>query len=56
LVIPAMFVLGGLFAALWVAALLVGRRGDELRAHRYAEAGVVDPGRNPSSGRAEPAS
>lgn len=47
-VIPAMFVLGGLFAALWVAALLVGRRGEELRAQRYADAGLVDPKRNPA--------
>ena len=47
-VVPAMFFLGLLFAGLWGAALVVGRRGEELRAQRYAAAGVDDPKRPPA--------
>jgi len=47
-VVPAMFFLGTLFAVLWGAALVVGRRGEELRAQRYAAAGVDDPKRPPA--------
>jgi len=45
LIVPVMFALGSLFAILWCAALAVGQRGDQLRAARYSEAGVVDPKR-----------
>lgn len=31
-VVPIMFVLGGIFAALWVAAVVLGRRVDALKA------------------------
>ena len=40
-VVTAMFVLGGLFAVLWVVGLRVGRRGEELQAERWA--GIDDP-------------
>lgn len=40
-VVTAMFILGTLFGALWVVGLRVGRRGEELRAERWA--GVEDP-------------
>jgi len=33
-VVPAMFVLGGLFTALWVTAVRLGRRVDEAKAAR----------------------
>lgn len=32
--VPAMYVLGSLFAALWVGALVLGRRGERIRAER----------------------
>jgi hypothetical protein len=51
-VVTAMFVLGGLFAALWVVGLRVGRRGEELRASRWAGADGTD---DPSTGDASPA-
>lgn len=35
-VIPVMFVLGGIFALLWILALLLGRRVDEAKAPRTA--------------------
>lgn len=41
-VVTAMFLLGGLFAVLWWVGLRVGRRGEELRAKRWAD--VEDPG------------
>ena len=41
-VIPVMFVLGIIFAALWIAALLIGRRVEEVKAARVAAA---DPAR-----------
>lgn len=37
--LPAMFVLGVVFAGLWVAALVVGRRGERLRAQRSTPGG-----------------
>ena len=40
-VVHAMFFVGGLFVALWWIGLLVGRRGEQLRAERWA--GVEDP-------------
>ena len=36
-VVTAMFIVGGLFAALWVVGLRVGRRGEELHAERWAD-------------------
>lgn len=33
-VLPVMFLLGAVFAALWVTALLLGRRVDEIKAGR----------------------
>lgn len=49
-VVTAMFILGGLFAILWFVGLRVGRRGEQLRAERWA--GVEDPstGGTPSAG------
>lgn len=41
-VLPAMFFLGGLFAAFWVAAILVARRADSVRAARAAAARAGD--------------
>jgi hypothetical protein len=32
LVVPAMYVLGGIFALLWIAAIIVGRAGEAARA------------------------
>jgi hypothetical protein len=40
-VVTSMFLVGGIFAALWVIGLRVGRRGEELRAERWA--GIEDP-------------
>ena len=40
-VVHAMFLVGGLFVALWVVGLRVGRRGEELHAERWAA--VDDP-------------
>jgi hypothetical protein len=40
-VVTAMFILGGLFAVLWFVGLRVGRRGEALRAERWAD--VADP-------------
>lgn len=40
-VVTAMFLVGGIFVALWVVGLRVGRRGEELHAERWA--GVDDP-------------
>lgn len=43
LVVPAMYVLGGLFAALWVVGLRLGTRIDRERAERWAaEQGLLD--------------
>jgi len=39
LIVPVMFALGGIFAALWVAALVVGRRVEEAKAARAGTAG-----------------
>jgi O-antigen ligase len=36
LVVPMMFVLGGLFAVLWAAAIVVGRMGEQARARLMA--------------------
>jgi len=38
LVVPVMFVLGGIFAALWITAVRLGRRVDEAKAARSAAA------------------
>jgi hypothetical protein len=38
-VVNAMFLVGGLFAALWWIGLAVGRRGERIHAERWAEAG-----------------
>ncbi|CAN5593282.1 hypothetical protein BH18ACT8_BH18ACT8_05750 [soil metagenome] len=35
-VVPVMFVLGTIFAALWIAALLIGRRVEDVKAARGA--------------------
>lgn len=40
-VVTAMFILGPLFALLWFVGLRVGRRGEEVRAERWAD--VEDP-------------
>lgn len=37
LVIPTMFFMGAIFAALWVAALYFGRKGERIRASLIAE-------------------
>jgi len=43
LVVPAMYVLGGLFAVLWVVGLRLGTRIDRERAERWAaEQGLLD--------------
>jgi hypothetical protein len=44
-VVTSMFLIGGLFVALWVVGLRVGRRGEELHAERWA--GVDDPRATP---------
>jgi hypothetical protein len=44
-VVHAMFLVGGLFVALWVVGLRVGRRGEELHAERWAA--VDDPDATP---------
>jgi len=31
-IVPAFFIVGGVFVALWVAAIIVGRRGEAIRA------------------------
>jgi hypothetical protein len=36
-VVPVMFVLGGMFALLWILALVLGRRVDEAKALRAAQ-------------------
>ena len=48
-VVHAMVLVGGLFVVLWAVGLRVGRRGEELRAERWAEveSGVVDEVGNP---------
>jgi hypothetical protein len=38
-VVPAMFLLGGIFAVLWGVGLHVGRKGEQVRAARLAAAG-----------------
>ncbi len=42
LVVPAMFLVGAMFAALWALAFLVGRRIEADRARWAAEAGDAD--------------
>jgi hypothetical protein len=37
LIIPSMFFMGGIFAALWVAAIYFGRKGEAIRASLIAE-------------------
>ena len=38
LVIPLMYFMGALFAGLWIAAFLIGRKGEAIRARLIAEA------------------
>jgi len=38
-VVPVMFVLGAIFAALWAAAIVLGRRIEQTKAARAASAG-----------------
>ncbi|HEX5016689.1 MAG TPA: DUF4233 domain-containing protein [Actinomycetes bacterium] len=45
-VVHAMFFVGGLFVALWCIGLMVGRRGEQLHAQRWA--GVDDPRQPPT--------
>lgn len=45
--VTAMFILGGLFAGLWFVGLRVGRRGETLRAERWAD--VDDPSTDDAS-------
>jgi len=45
-VVTAMFIVGGLFAILWIVGLRVGQRGEELRAERWADVGSPAPGDN----------
>ncbi len=42
LVVPAMFLVGAMFAALWALAFLIGRRIEADRARWAAEAGDAD--------------
>jgi hypothetical protein len=55
-VLPAMFVLGGLFAVLWVSAILVARRAERVVAAKAAAAreqhgsGTDDGGGEPATG------
>jgi hypothetical protein len=44
LVVPIMFFIGGLFAALWAGAYLLGRRIEADKARWAAEAGEDPPG------------
>jgi hypothetical protein len=41
-VVPSMAFIGALFAGLWVAAIIVGRKGEAARAKLLAEAHVAD--------------
>jgi hypothetical protein len=56
-VVPAMFVIGGIFALLWVATLRLGRRIDEMTAarERAAAAPDADAGAPRADGGATPA-
>ena len=36
-VVPTMFFIGGLFVALWVAAIIVGRKGEAAKARNLAK-------------------
>jgi hypothetical protein len=44
--ITAMFIVGGLFAVLWIVGLRVGRRGEELHAERWADVDSPAPDDN----------
>lgn len=48
LVVPMMFVLGVIFAGLWAAAIVVGRRGEQIRAHLLAQ--QAETGDSPANG------
>ena len=48
--VTAMFFLGGLFALLWFVGLRVGRRGEALRAERWANADDPSSGEAPTAG------
>ncbi len=49
-VLPAMFVLGGLFAVLWASAILVARRAERVLAAKAAAARAARPADGPSDG------
>lgn len=36
-IVPTMFFIGGLFVALWVAAIIVGRKGEAAKARNLAK-------------------
>jgi hypothetical protein len=58
-VLPAMFILGGLFALLWVSAILVARRAERVVAAKAAAAQSAVAGErdgDPDAGAGEPAS
>jgi hypothetical protein len=38
-VVPTYFLIGGIFIGLWVAAIVVGRKGEAARAALMAQAG-----------------
>ena len=56
-VLPVMFVLGGLFAMLWVSAILVARRAERVVAAKAAAAREAHRGEQsrPDDGAGEPA-
>jgi Protein of unknown function (DUF4233) len=43
-VLPAMYFLGSIFAALWLAAVVVARRAEQVRLARAGAAGRAQPG------------
>jgi len=49
-VVTAMFILGVLFAILWAVGLRVGRRGEQLRAERWAAVDDPKTGDTPIAG------
>ncbi len=49
-VVTAMFILGALFAMLWAVGLRVGRRGEQLRAERWAAVDDPKTGGTPIAG------
>ena len=49
-IVPAMFALGAIFAALWWAALKYGRQADQMRAEGEATGAGPDSGKPPADG------